>query len=352
MMALTMAYVGETVRKAKTGSAMGLLGTMSAVGTALGPSLGGFLISGLGWRAIFLINVPLGVLTLLLAYRTLPVDQRSATSEAVGFDGIGTLLLVLTLGAYALAMTVGHGTIGLFNLILLAAAIFGAGVFVVVEARATSPLIRLSMFRNRMLSAGLAMSALVTTVMMATLVIGPFYLSRGLGLDPAVVGLVMSTGPLVAALTGVPAGYLVDRFGTGRMTNTGLFAAAAGSLALSVIPATFGIAGYIAPLVVVTSGYGLFQAANNTAVMTDVLQDQRGVISGLLNLSRNLGLITGASAMGAVFAFASGAIDTTAAHPDAVAVGARGTFAVAAALMIIALAISFSSRARSAEYAL
>ena len=108
MMALTMAYVGETVPKAKTGSAMGLLGTMSAVGTALGPSLGGILISSFGWRAIFLVNVPLGVLTFLLAYRTLPGD-KATRSEGAGFDWKGTLLLALTLAAYALAMTVRGG---------------------------------------------------------------------------------------------------------------------------------------------------------------------------------------------------------------------------------------------------
>ena len=75
MMALAMAFVGEAVPEAKTGSAMGLLGTMSAIGTALGPSLGGVLIAGLGWPAIFLINVPLGILTLVLAYRHLPIDR-------------------------------------------------------------------------------------------------------------------------------------------------------------------------------------------------------------------------------------------------------------------------------------
>src|SRR6202048_3311097 len=75
MMALTMAFVGETVPKAQTGSAMGLLGTMSAIGTALGPSLGGVLIAGPGWRAIFLVNLPLGILNFLLAQRCLPVDR-------------------------------------------------------------------------------------------------------------------------------------------------------------------------------------------------------------------------------------------------------------------------------------
>ena len=86
MMALAMALVGETVAKEKTGSAMGLLGTMSAIGTALGPSLGGVLIAGSGWRAIFLINVPLGIVTLLLAYRTLPVDTQAPKTGRAGFD--------------------------------------------------------------------------------------------------------------------------------------------------------------------------------------------------------------------------------------------------------------------------
>jgi EmrB/QacA subfamily drug resistance transporter len=347
MMALTMAYVGETVPRAKTGSAMGLLGTMSAVGTALGPSLGGVLIAGFGWQAIFLVNVPLGVLTFLLAYRTLPGDRTASAAGRARFDTMGTLLLALTLAAYALAMTVGRGTFGALNLTLLAAAVFGAGLFVLAEAKGSSPLIRLAMFRNRVLSAGLAMSALVMTVMMATLVVGPFYLSRGLGLDAALVGLVMSTGPLVAALTGVPAGRLVDRFGAERMTKVGLVLAAAGSFALSMIPAGFGIPGYAAPLVVVTAGYALFQAANNTAVMTDVSQDERGVVSGMLNLSRNLGLITGASVMGAVFALASGTIDITTVPADAVATGMRVTFAVAAVLIVGALTISVASRSRS-----
>src|SRR3546814_7981127 len=105
MMALAMAFVGETVPKARTGSAMGLLGTMSAIGTALGPTLGGVLIAGLSWRAIFLVNLPLGLLTFLLASRYLPADIRRPKTDRAGFDIMGTLLLALTLAAYALAMT-------------------------------------------------------------------------------------------------------------------------------------------------------------------------------------------------------------------------------------------------------
>lgn len=188
------------------------------------------------------------------------------------------------------------------------------------------------MLRDPVLTAGLATNALVSTVMMTTLVVGPFFLAHALGLDALLVGLVLSIGPLVAALSGVPAGRLVDRFGTQRMTVVGLIGIALGAFMLSVLPTTFGIPGYVAPLVVVTAGYALFQAANNTAVMADVGPDRRGVVSGLLNLSRNLGLITCASAMGAVFAFASAATD--------VATGMRIAFAVAAVLIVVALVLA------------
>jgi len=347
MMALSMAFVGETVPKDRTGSAMGLLGTMSAIGTALGPSLGGVLIAGFGWPAIFLINVPLAIMALFLAHRFLPVDRQKAKAERVSFDNVGTLLLAMTLAAYALAMTVGRGSFGPLNIALLLAAIVGVGLFVLAESKAASPLVRLSMFRNPTLRAGFAMSALVTTVVMATLVVGPFYLSGALALDAARVGLVMSSGPIVAALTGVPAGRIVDRFGAQCMSIVGLIAMAVGSFILPLLPTSFGLPGYIAPLVVITAGYALFQAANNTAVMTNIRPDQRGVVSGLLNLSRNLGLITGASVMGTVFAFGSAATDITTAPPEAIATGMRITFAVAAALIVVALAIASASLASS-----
>lgn len=344
MMALTMAFVGETVTKEKTGSAMGLLGTMSAIGTAMGPSLGGLLIGGFGWQAIFLVTVPLGVTSWLLAHRYLPGDRQKDKTGRAGFDSLGTLLLALTLAAYALAMTLGRGSFGPLNIALLAASGVGAGLFVFTEARVASPLMRLAMLRNPVLSASLAMSTLVATVMMATLVVGPFYLAHALGLDAVVVGLVLAVGPCVAALTGVPAGRIADRFGARRMTFAGLIAMAVGCLALSVLPQTFGIGGYVAPMVVTTLGYAVFQTANNTTVMADVLPDQRGVVSGLLNLSRNLGLITGACAMGAVFALASKATDITTAQPEAVACGMRSTFAVALGLIVVAVGVALGSQ--------
>jgi EmrB/QacA subfamily drug resistance transporter len=343
MMALTMAFVGEIVPKEKTGSAMGLLGTMSAIGTALGPSLGGLLIVSLGWRSIFVINLPLGLLTLLLAYLYLPVERQESNAARSGFDNLGTLLLALSLTAYALAMTLtGQGGFGWLNLVLLFVAILGAGLFILAEANAASPLIQLAIFRNPVLSAGFATSTLVATVIMATLVVGPFYLSGALALDAVRVGLVMAAGPIVAALTGLPLGRIVDRFGTLTTTLFGLGGMAVGTLVLTMVPTSVGIPGYVMPLVLITASYALFQVANNTAVMANIRPEQRGVIAGMLNLSRNLGLITGASVMGAVFAFGAGTTNIRTAHAKAVAAGMQLTFAVAAVLIVAAIAIAIA----------
>lgn len=345
MMALTMAFVGETVPKTRTGSAMGLLGAMSAIGTALGPSLGGFLIAGLGWRAIFFLNVPLGMLAIHFARGHLPIDRQRPGSHGLGLDKLGTVLLGLTLGAYALAMTMGHGRFASLNWALLLAAAVGAGFFLLAETKAASPLIRPAVLRNPLISGSVAMSALVSTVMMATLVVGPFYLSRALALDAALCGLALSIGPMAVALTGVPAGRFVDRFGPQQTTLVGLIGIATGSLVLSIVPTTLGAPGYLVPIVVVTVGYALFQTANNTAVMADIEAGQRGLISGMLNLSRNLGLITGASVMGTVFAIGAATTDIATAPPEAVAAGMRVTFAAAAVLMAIALGIALGCRA-------
>jgi MFS family permease len=275
MMAMALGMVGDTVAKERTGRVMGLLGTMSAVGTAMGPSLGGVLLSLWGWRAIFLVGVPLGSVAVALAYHYLPVDRPRAPAST------------------------------------------GPGVWSSLQAPA--------------LRAGLAMSALVAAVIMATFVVGPFYLSRGLGLDPEWMGLAMALGPCVAAFTGVPAGRLTDRFGSQCMTLAGLGLLACGALLLSLAS---GLVAYLASLVILTTGYSLFQAANNTAVMSDVDGSRRGAVSGLLNLSRNLGLIFGASVLGAVFAWASP--DVTRALPQSVAFGLHATFSVALGLILLA----------------
>lgn len=341
MMALTMAMVGDTVAPERAGSAMGFLGTTSAIGTALGPSLGGLLIAAWGWQAIFLINLPLGLLAWWLA-RRLPADARATNRPA--FDLRGSVLLAAMLASYALAMTLGKGRPGALNAVLLAIAIAVGAVFLRVQSTTSSPLVRPQLLKQGGIRTGVIMSCLTSAVAMTTLVVGPFYLTGALHLTPASAGLVMTTGPLAAALVGVPAGRGVDRFGVPRMLLAGLAAMAAGVVGLALVPLSAGIPAYVAPLVVTTAGFAVFQAANNTGVVGLADASQRGVVSGLLTLSRNLGLITGASVMAALYAFGSSTRDHAVPGASAVTAGAHAAFGAASVLIAAALMLALRQR--------
>lgn len=116
-------------------------------------------------------------------------------------------------------------------------------------------------------------------------------------------------------------------------------------------PESAGLLGYLLPVVLLTASYALFQAANNTGVLKELDPDRRGLVSGMLTLSRNLGLVSGASFLGAVFAAASGHEDIALAAPAEVARGMRVSFAVATALIGVALGVASGARARSARAA-
>lgn len=279
LMTLSVALVREAVGIERVGRAMGVLGTMSAVGTALGPPLGGLLIGLFEWRAIFLILAIIGLLAAGLALRSLPSVAPVKTSSRI-----------------------------------------------TVSALRDSDVLR-----------ALTANLLVANMMMATLLVGPFYLAVALDLQEAIVGLVMSVGPVLSICTGVPSGRLVDKWGARRVLTLGLCALAAGAFLLALLPPIFGLVGYITAIAVLSPGYQMFQSANNTMVMADVPADERGAVSGLLGLTRNLGLISGASVMGAVFSFVVGTDAIEDAASGAIVDGLRVTFLLGALSILFAL---------------
>ncbi|WEK62232.1 MAG: MFS transporter [Candidatus Microbacterium colombiense] len=291
MMALPLARARDLIGPARLGAAMGLLGTTAAVGTAAGPALGGVLIAISGWPTIFALMALLGILSTLLVARQVetPLPPRS-----------------------------GRGLLGQL-----------------MAPSAVGPLLRI-----RAISVGAILNLIVGAVMMSTLIVGPFFLGGALHLSPAAIGAVMAAGPVASIITGVMAGRLVDRFGARRMTTSGLSAMITGSLVLALLPAWWGLPGYIAGTVLLAPGYQLFLAANSTGVLGATPAERRGAASGLLGLSRNLGLLTGASLLGALFAVASGPTTIVAASPDALLTGLRVTFLATAAALVIATALS------------
>lgn len=348
LMAVPVAIIRDAVAKDRMGAAMGLMGTMSAIGTALGPSLGGFVVAWAGWRWSFLLMALLGAVLFVLAARFVP-STASRPSPRRGLDVAGAAVLAFALAAYALSATGALVATGPGRALMGLAAGLGLAAFIVVESRQAVPLVRLGLLRQRRIVVPLVTNVLISTVMMATLVVGPFYLAFALGLDESLVGLIMAVGPAMAALSGIPAGRLTDRAGPRRILGLGLAQTLAGLLGFALLPGLIGVAGYVASLMLLTPGFQLFLAANNTSVMMAAPDDQRGMLSGLLGLSRNLGFMTGASVMGAVFALAAGTADVARAPAEAVASAFATTFLVAAGLAATALILAWIDGLASAR---
>lgn len=169
-----------------------------------------------------------------------------------------------------------------------------------------------------------------------TLLIGSFFLGFSLGLEKTMVGLVMSVGPCISIASGVPSGRIVDRLGARPVLLVGLILMVAGAFSLTVFPMLIGLTGYIFAIAVLTPGYQIFLAANNTLVMVSASKNQRGTTSGLLQLSRNIGLIAGASIMGVIFTFGVGTKVVEDASSSAINNGIRLTFFVAGLLALVA----------------
>lgn len=333
LMATTLALASTVVAKERTGTAMGLLGTMSAIGTALGPALGGGLVATFGWRALLFASVPLALAALGLVVRHLPPERERAASPHGRFDAPGATLLAAALVAFALATTL-RSSAGV-RIGLTAAALALGTAFVLVERRAAHPVLPLTLLRVRSLRSALSTNTVIAMVMMGTLVVGPFHLAHALGLAPGEAGLVMALGPVVSAAIGVPAGRLVDRIGAHRVALVGLLGVALGTAALAALATIPAVPAYAGPLVLTTASYALFSAANNTAVMANATADRRGVLSSLLTLTRNLGLTTGATVLGAVFGAACGAAGVEHAPRDVVAAATRLTFGIAACVVLL-----------------
>ncbi|QPC88290.1 MFS transporter [Mesorhizobium sp. NBSH29] len=347
LIALPVSMARGAVAKNRLGSAMGLLATMSAIGTSLGPSVGGFIIAAIGWRATFIPLAGLGAVVLCLAVCTVPPDPDRDRQKSPSMDWPGALLLALCLTSLALATSGGSAGWSAGLLLLFSAATLAC--LVIVETRTASPLVPMAMLRGAAATIPLGLSVLVATVMMSTLAVGPFFLSFGLNLYDWQVGLVMAVGPAMSALAGVPAGRLTDRFGARRIVLAGLALTFVGLICLAMFPRLFGTAGYVVALILLTPGFQLFLAANNTVVMASTAADQRGLVSGLLGLSRNLGFMAGASMMPMLFAATMAPAQITTAPPQAVADAFTITFIAAAGGIFLALLLATISHRKHAQ---
>jgi EmrB/QacA subfamily drug resistance transporter len=324
------------------GRVLGAQATFTYLGLTTGPALGGWLASAFGWRAIFYINVPLGIIAITLALIYIEDDRPDKSVER--FDFAGASLFTAGLVALLVALNQGHarGWFAAPILLLLAAAVALLALFLRVERRRTNPMLDLKLFRSRILSASTASALLNYVCLYSVLFVVPFLLIQGRGLDTRQAGLVMTAQPIVVACVTPFSGTLSDRIGSRVLAALGMVVLAIGLVLLSALAGSASLVPIALALGVVGLGFGLFVSPNNSALMGAAPRHRQGIAAGILATARNVGMVLGVGVAGAVFTTVlanTGAI----ANPASILRGVRASLLVAAAFAACGVVTALSA---------
>jgi len=293
IMANSAALIIANFPPKERGRALGLTGTVVALGSLTGPALGGILVGLLDWRSIFFINLPIGILGYLAARIVLPADKPPESTET--FDYVGALFFTFGMISLMFGISNGHSW-GWTSYSIQAGLILGSislGLFFMTEMKVTNPMIDLSLFRIRPFFVGNITGLLSFIAMFGNVMLMPFYLQQVLNYSPTQVGLLMTAFPLMMAITAPLSGHASDRMGPVILTTSGLLVTALGFFYLSNLTTTSLFWQIVPGLLIMGLGAGLFQSPNNSSVMSSVPPNKLGVAGGISALVRNVGMVIG-----------------------------------------------------------
>lgn len=278
----------------KRGKAMGIYGTFVALGTLLGPPLGGLIISLASWEYIFLINVPIGIVSFIAAIKYLPKDEATSKQSLDNKGAILFLVCVVTLfWAMLKGQQIGYGDIKIIISFIVSVVCFV--IFIMLELKIENPMLDLSIFKNRVFSVNIFCAFVVFIGISCINIIQPFYLQDVLKLSPGKTGIIMMAYPIVLTIVSPLSGHLSDKIGSKKLTLVGLIVTSMGLFAMMLLSEKSTFLMIILVTSLVALGSGMFQSPNNTLVMSSVEKNKLGIAGGINALVRNLAFIFGVS---------------------------------------------------------
>jgi len=301
LIAIGPAMLTRAFPASQRGRVLGIQASVVYLGLTIGPGLGGLIASGLGWRWVFLVNLPIGLAAIGTAVAVLRDGPNRPRRDP--FDVGGALLFAGGLVAFVVAVSRGAeiGWDSPAPRIAAVSAVAAAVAFVARELRSPHPFLDLRLFRHRLFTAA-TLSALCNYMASATTAfLTPFYLIRGNHLTPDRAGALLMTMPLTMALVAPLSGWLSDRIGSRLPTVAGMSCVATGMWMLGGLGPAPGNTEVALHLGLVGLGVGLFTSPNNSAIMGAVPQAIQGLASGLVATARTLGMILGVAISGALF---------------------------------------------------
>lgn len=322
------------------GRALGLIGTTVAVGTMVGPPLGGIMVDLFSWQSLFLINIPISLFAFAAGVKLLPKDGKAGS--LAGFDLAGSGLFIgFIVGLFYFLLNGSRSGWGSpAELASLAAAAACALLFVLRERRVADPMIDLSIFRNGFFSISVVCVLLAFAVTFCVNIVQPFYLQAALGMSPSAAGLLLLAAPLASGLAAPLSGYLSDKLGAKALTIAGL-AIMLGALGLMGLLGLASSPAFVAAcLALFGLGGGVFGSPNTKLIMSQAPRDKLGIAGSVNALARNMGMVSGIAF--ALALLGSGARGAAPQEPAAFIAGMRTVFAAAAGLCAIAIALTLA----------
>ncbi len=304
LQANSVAIIVGALPAEKLGQGIGIQGAAQALGLSLGPAVGGALIALGGWRLIFFVNVPAGIIGTILGWYLIPRSRH--LQDKVRFDWTGLALFTPAVSALLVGISYGnqYGWSSPFIIGAFVLAVVLGVAFLRKESRTPNPMLDLSLFKRIPFSAGIASGLLSYLVLFGALFIVPFYLERALHISPGQTGAELTVMPIALGLTAPFAGRLADKLGARPLTVGGMLISA---ISLFMIGTThLGLIAFLVELAVLGVGLGLFTPPNNAAIMGSAPKEQSGVASGVLNMTRGMGTAMGLAVTGLVFGIVAG----------------------------------------------
>ncbi len=289
------------------GQALGLQAMMTYLGLTVGPSLGGWLTDQFGWRSVFFINIPVGIIALILSVRFIRKDALNAKREP--FDYAGASLFTVGLITLLYGLNQGHA-LG-WNSWPVLLSFFGAIAlitgFIFVESKSSKPMLDLRLFKDRIFSSSVISAILNYIGVYSVVFLMPFFLIQGMDLSASKSGLILTAMPIVMAITAPISGLISDRVGARLPSTLGMISFTAGLVLLSQLDVQSSIQDIIWRLGLAGFGIGVFISPNTSALLGAAPKNWRGIASGILATSRNLGMVLGVGLAGAIFTTSLGA---------------------------------------------
>ncbi|TXK69092.1 MDR family MFS transporter [Paenibacillus sp. N3.4] len=290
---IAMAFIYRLSPPGKVGAVMGMMGIPILLGPALGPVVAGWLVEYHSWQWIFLINLPIGVIGIILGIRTLPNIQRQSVAS---LDLLGMLLGPIAFAALVYGVSSGGiDPVTGKSTWTEPATLIGTGVgivalvlFIIVELRRENPLLELRVFRSGNFTKGIIVQWISQIAMFGTMFLVPLFLQQAHGYSPLKTGLIMLPQALASGLFMPIGGKLSDRFGARPLVLAGMALTTISALLLSNISGDSGISAVMLPLALLGAGMGMFMMPLNNHMIQSAPQNLVGRVTSLTNAAQQV----------------------------------------------------------------